>query len=335
MTVISKTEKQTTLSGVKPSGPLHVGNYLGALKRFVEMQSVYNCYFFVADLHSLTEPYEPKEKTAQILDLTACYLAAGLDPKKSTIFLQSLILEHSELAWIFSTITPVPELERMTQYKDMAARKGFTVNTGLLTYPVLMAVDILIYKSTIIPVGDDQDQHLELTRTIARNFNRRFGETFPEPKPLHTSVPRLMSLDNPARKMSKSEPTGCIFLNDPPEAIEQKIKRAVTDTAPPSGGEMSSGVANLFRLLEAFSNEATIKKFRSAYQDGSIRYSELKPVLAQDVIKGLLPFQKKYAALIEQPKKLMSVLKSGSKKARLAAQKTLAEVKQKVGLPTI
>ena len=334
MTAISKPEKQTTLSGIKPSGPLHIGNYLGALRQFVAMQNVYHCYFFVADLHSLTEPYEPKEKTAQILDLTASFLAAGLDPKKSTIFLQSFIPEHTELAWIFSTITPVPELERMTQYKDMAKRKGFTVNTGLLTYPVFMAVDILIYKSTIIPVGDDQDQHLEITRTIARNFNRRFGETFPEPKPLHTAVPRLMSLDNPLRKMSKSEPAGCIFLNDQPAVIEQKIKRAVTDTAPPKAGEMSPGVANLFQLLQEFSSEETVKKFRRAYEDGSIRYSELKPVLAKDIIKGLKPFQKKYATLIEQPKKLMSVLESGSSKARKVAQNTLQEVKHKIGLPT-
>lgn len=333
MTPNSNIKKPTTISGIKPSGPLHIGNYLGALKQFVEMQDVYACYFFVADLHSLTEPYEPKEKTAEILDLTASFLAAGLNPKKSTIFLQSLAPEHTELAWIFSTLTPVPELERMTQYKDMAKRKGFTVNTGLLTYPVLMAVDILIYKAAVVPVGDDQDQHLELTRTVARNFNRRFGETFLVPKPLHTAVPRLMSLDNPLRKMSKSEPAGCIFLNDPPAAIEQKIKRAVTDTAPRSEGDMSPGVANLFQLLEEFSDKKTVKKFRAAYQDGSIRYSELKPVLARDVIRGLSSFQKKYTTLINQPKKLMSVLKSGSRKARLAAKKTLAEVKQKIGLP--
>ena len=326
----------TILSGIKPSGPLHVGNYLGALKQFVAMQKTYQCIFFVADLHSLTEPYEPKEKTAQILNLTASFLAAGLDPKKSVIFLQSLIPEHAELAWIFSAITPVPELERMTQYKDMTKRKGFTVNTGLLTYPILMAVDILIYKSKIVPVGDDQDQHLELTRTIARNFNRRFGLTFPEPKPLHTAVPRLMSLSDPSRKMSKSEPSGCLFLNDSPAIIEQKIKRAVTDTGPAkNGGEMSEGVKNLFCLLKEFSDSQVVEKFEADHNAGTIRYSDLKEIVARNVIRGLASFQKKYSVLIRQPKKLMSVLRAGSKKSRVTAAKTLSEVKQKIGLPPL
>jgi tryptophanyl-tRNA synthetase len=222
----------------------------------------------------------------------------------------------------------------MTQYKDKSSRQHANINAGLLVYPVLQAADILLYKPAVVPVGEDQVQHLELTRTIARKFNARYGATFLEPKALHTPVPRLLSLTDPTRKMSKSEPGGCLFLDESPAIIEQKIKRAVTDTAPLGGGEMSAGVKNLFLLLREFSDVKTVKHFETAHADGLIRYSELKEVLAKDIIKGLASFQKKYKAFIWQPKKLMTVLKSGSKKARQVAQKTLTEAKQKIGLPT-
>lgn len=331
MTAISRIKKQTTLSGIQPSGKLHIGNYLGALKNFVALQANYECYFMIADEHSLTEGLSPDILREQTLNLAASYLAASLDPKKSTIFLQSFVPEHTELAWIFSTITPMGELERMTQYKDKAARQKSNINAGLFSYPVLQAADILLYKPPVVPIGEDQTQHLEITRTIARRFNNRYGRTFPEPKALFTAASRVMSLTDPERKMSKSEPSGCLFLEDSSKIIEQKIKRAVTDTGP-AGEEMSLGVKNLFLLLREFSDSKTVKKFETNYVNGSIRYSELKEVLAHDVASELAPFQKKYATLIGQPKKLMSVLKNGSKKARLVAEKTLQEVKQKIGL---
>jgi tryptophanyl-tRNA synthetase len=329
---MATARKPTALSGIQPTGRLHLGNYLGALQNFVTLQNSnrYACFFMLADLHSLTEPYEPKEKTQQTLELAAAYLAAGLDPKRSTIFLQSLVPEHSELAWIFSTITPLGELERMTQYKDKVSRQPEHTNVGLLTYPVLMAVDILLYKPVAVPVGDDQVQHLELTRTIARAFNRRFGKTFPEPKALHTPVPRLMSLTDPTRKMSKSEPAGCLFLDDPPAVIEHKVRRAVTDTAP--AGEMSPGVQNLFLLLRSFSDVRTVQRFEAAHATGTIRYSELKEALGRDIAKALAPFQKRYAALAARPATLRRTLTTGAARARQTAGASAAEVREKIGL---
>lgn len=327
----SMKKKPTTLSGIQPSGRLHIGNYLGALKNFVALQNRYDGYFMIADLHSLTENYDLKEKTEFIYDLTAWYLAAGLDPQKSTIFLQSLVSEHSELAWILSCVTPLGELERMTQYKDKASRQKANINAGLLNYPILMAADILLYKTTTVPVGDDQTQHLEFARIIARKFNNRFGQTFPDPKPLLTPVARLMSLTDPTRKMSKSEPAGCLFLDDSPEVICEKIKKAVTATSP-TQGEMSTGVKNLFLMLREFADQKTIKHFEAAEANGKIRYSELKDALAENIAKTLAPLQKKYHALKKDHTKLLAVLKSGSKKAQKTAATTLKEVKQKTGL---
>lgn len=204
--------KPVLVSGIQPTGRLHIGNYLGALKQFVDLQNSakYQTYFFLADLHSLTEDYSPKEKAKQVLELTADFLAAGLKPNKSVIFQQSQIPAHSELAWIFQTVTPLGEAERMTQFKDKAARQKENINLGLLTYPTLMAVDILIYSPDVVPVGDDQSQHLEFTRTLARRFNKKFGATFREPKGLFTHASRIMSLKDPSKKMSKSDPASCL-----------------------------------------------------------------------------------------------------------------------------
>ena len=218
--------KPVLVSGIQPSGRLHLGNYLGALKNFVDLQNSgkYECFFFIADLHSLTEEFNPKEKSKQILELTADFLAAGLDPKKSVIFQQSQVPAHSELAFILNTITPMGELERMTQYKDKSQRQPENINAGLFDYPVLMAADILLYDAKVVPTGDDQNQHLELTRTLARKFNSRFEKTLIEPKNLHTNTPRIMDLRVPGKKMSKSDPSGCLFIDDSPEEIETKYK---------------------------------------------------------------------------------------------------------------
>ncbi|OGZ02674.1 MAG: tryptophan--tRNA ligase, partial [Candidatus Liptonbacteria bacterium RIFCSPLOWO2_12_FULL_60_15] len=211
--------KPVLISGIQPTGSLHIGNYLGALKNFVELQGsgAYECYFFIADYHSLTEPFTKEEKERRVLGLAATFLAAGLDPKRSTLFIQSHVPASTELAWILSALTPFGELRRMTQFKEKGGEKD-SANVGLFTYPVLMAADILLYDAKTVPVGEDQLQHLELARTLARKFNAKFGKVFIEPKALMTDVPRLMSLKDPQKKMSKSDPAGCLFLDDAPEA---------------------------------------------------------------------------------------------------------------------
>ncbi len=304
--------KPILISGVQPTGKLHIGKYLGALKNFVALQNSgkYQCYFFIADLHSLTEDFEPKNKPAQVLNLVFDFLAAGINPKKSTIFIQSQIPAHSELAWILNTITPIGELERMTQFKDKIAqikseKDGYMIsyndkdegelertypeiyerisqsppNFGLVGYPVLMAADIILYDAQFVPVGEDQLQHLEFTRTIARKFNHKFGRTFIEPRPLLTTVPRLMSLNDPHKKMSKSSPSGCLFLDDSAQVIREKIKRAVTD----SGKEVKydpknkPAISNLMKIYEALAGK-TIKEIEATFKNKG--YGEFKKYFA-------------------------------------------------------
>ena len=325
--------KPILVSGIQPTGKLHIGNYLGALKNFVELQDSgkYQCYFFVADLHSLTEPYNPKEKSAQIIDLLSDYLAAGLDPKKSVIFVQSAIPAHSELAWILNTITPMGELERMTQFKDKSENTSHNANVGLFDYPVLMAADIIIYGADFVPVGDDQDQHLELTRTLARKFNAKFGKTFVEPKALHTSLPRVMSLDDPLKKMSKSRPAGCLFLDDSPEAMRKKIMSATTDSGRDVKYDQKNkpGISNLISLYGGVVNYTTQqveKEFAGA------NYGEFKKALAEEIVKHLAPFQKKKKKLMKKPGFINETAKKGNEKAAKAAEKKIAEVKKKIGL---
>lgn len=323
--------KPILVSGMQPSGRLHIGNYLGALKNLVELQNSgkYQCYFTVVDLHSLTEPFEPEEKRLQTLDLVAGYLAAGLNPKKSVLFLQSQVPAHTELTWIFNTITPMGELERMTQYKDKADRHGS--NAGLFTYPVLMAADILLYDPKWIPVGDDQSQHIELARTIARKFNARFGNTFIEPQILLTPAARIMSLSEPSKKMSKSIPTSCVFMDDSPEEIMQKVKRAVTD----SGSEITydkarkPALSNLITIYGAFSDK-TIPAIEKHFSGKG--YGQFKLELAQLIIDSLEPYRKKKAQLIKKPAVLTKILKEGSVQARKVADKKIEEVKKKIGI---
>ncbi len=324
--------KPVLVSGVQPTGKLHIGNYLGALKNFVDLQNSgkYQCYFFVADLHSLTEDFNPKEKSKQILSLMADFLAAGLDPKKSIIFLQSQISAHSELAWILNTITPMGELERMTQFKEKSDHQKVNINTGLFDYPVLQAADILLYDAKFVPVGNDQDQHLEFSRTLARKFNSRFGKTFIEPQAVHTKTPRVMSLANPEKKMSKSQPESCLFIDDSLEEIKNKIKRAVTD----SGSEIKHkenkpAINNLLEIYSALSNK-TIPQLENKFKGKN--YSVFKNALAETIIDYFADFRKKKSALMKNPSKLSSVLSAGSQKAVKVANKKITAVKKKVGL---
>jgi tryptophanyl-tRNA synthetase len=326
-------EKPVLISGVQPTGKLHIGNYLGALKNFVELQNSgkYNCYFFIADLHSLTEDFNPKEKPQQILELTADYLAAGLDAKKSTIFVQSRISAHSELMWILNTITPMGELGRMTQFKEKSGTQRQNVNVGLFDYPILMAADILLYKTEVVPVGEDQLQHLEFTRAIARKFNAKFGKVFIEPKPLLTEVPRLMSLEDPQKKMSKSWPAGCLFLDDSPEAMRQKIKSAVTDSGKDIKYDKKNkpAISNLMLIYRVLSNKS-LKDIERKYKGKG--YADFKEDLAEITIAYFKPFQKEKKELEKDEKKIKGILEAGAKKARPTAESTLLEVKQKVGL---
>ena len=324
--------KPILVSGTQPTGRLHIGNYLGALKNFVELQNSgnYQCYFFLADLHALTQGPEPETLAKNIVNLTADYLAIGLDPKKSVIYQQSQIPAHSELAWVLNTVTPMGDLERMTQYKDKSARQAANVNAGLFDYPVLMAADILIYNAQFIPVGEDQLQHLELARTVARKFNARFGETFIEPKDSLTQTPRVMSLKDPLKKMSKSDPEGCLFIDDSPEEIKRKLARAVTD----SGSEIlydpekKPGLSNLLEIYGAFADK---DPHAVAIDFEGKQYSDLKRGLAELIARHFEKFRAKKAALLAKPAVMKKILAAGSKKAGLVAAKKMAEVKKKVG----
>lgn len=324
-------KKQTIFSGIQPSGKLHIGNYLGALSNFVTLQNSgnYECFFCLVDYHSISEDYEPKEKRAMVLDLAANFLAAGLTPEKSTILLQSQMPEHTELAWILNCIIPVAELERMTQYKDKSQKQVKNINMGLFDYPVLMAADILIYKATCVPVGIDQKQHLELANVIARKFNNRFGQYFEEIKPLWTSFPKVMDLKRPDKKMSKSEPSGCLFLDDSPEEISKKLKQAVTAT---EVGQKSAGEENLMLLLSHFGKADENKYFAEAQTAGTLKYSELKDTLAKNISNYFAEFREKKKHFLSQPEYLAEVLGQGAIKARKVAQATLLEVKEKIGL---
>lgn len=321
--------KSILISGIQPTGRLHLGNYLGALKNFVELQNSgkYDCYFFIADYHSLTIDFKPKEKAKEVLGVANAYLAAGINPKKSTIFVQSHVSESTELAWILSTITPPGELNRMTQYKDKSKNHPENVNMGLIFYPVLMAADILLYDAKFVPVGEDQLQHLELTRTLARKFNNNFGKVFVEPQAILTKTPRVMSLEDPAKKMSKSQPEGCLFLDDSPKNIEVKIKRAVTD----SGSEVKfdtenkAGVSNLLLIYEALSG-MPISELEKKYVGKG--YGQFKTDLVKLATDALASFRK----LKVKNEKLKVILSAGDKKAKKLAVAKMKEIKKKIGL---
>lgn len=323
-------KKETIVSGIRASGALHLGNYLGALKQFVELQNDKNkdCYFFIADLHALTTPFNPKELRNNEIEVVTDYLAAGINPNKVTFFLQNHVMEHTELAWIFNCITPLGELERMTQYKDKSKEHKDGINAGLLTYPTLMAADILIYKPNVVPVGEDQVQHVELTRIIARKFNNHFGKTFPEPRTFERKPLRIMSLKDPSKKMSKTGDEA-LMLSDSPEEIKKKLKKAVTAT---DASNRSAGVDNLMYLLSHFGNKEQITYFNDELKSNTIKYSELKETLANQVAEYFAEFREKKKELLARPEKLGEILGDGARKARKTASETLSEVKEKIGL---
>jgi tryptophanyl-tRNA synthetase len=323
-------KQETFVAGCRASGKLHIGNYLGLVKDLLESQKRQDLkrFYFIADLHGLTTPFEKNEMKRNTLEVAASYLAAGIDPNQTIFFLQSHVQEHATLAWIFNCITPLGELERMTQYKDKSSQNKQNINAGLLTYPTLMAADILLYKPTAIPVGEDQVQHVELSRVIARKFNNHFGKTFPEPQTYMRKPLRVMSLTDPAKKMSKTGDEA-LLLDDEPKEIHRKLKKAVTAS---DSGKQSLGVENLFLLLENFGDQNQIKFFRQAQREGTLKFSEFKDTLAEDISEYFAEFRDKKKQLMSRPEHLAEILGEGSRKAQEVANQTLQEVKEKIGL---
>jgi tryptophanyl-tRNA synthetase len=318
-------------SGVQPSGDLHLGNHLGALRRFVAEQDDYDSIFCIVDLHALTIPKDPATLRANTLATAALYLAVGLDPERATLFVQSHVHEHAELAWLMECTVSVGELRRMTQFKEKAEGRDF-VSAGLFTYPALMAADILLYDTDRVPVGDDQRQHLELTRDAAMRFNARYGETFVVPAAaIPAAGARIMDLQNPTNKMSKSveSPQGTVLVLDEPKVIERKIKRAVTDTEVDVRYDPAEkpGVSNLLSILAAATGEEP-KAVADRYEE----YGPLKADTAAAVVDLLRPVQERYAELVADPAQLAATLAGGADKARTTAAVTLARARDAVGL---
>jgi tryptophanyl-tRNA synthetase len=324
--------KSIIFSGIQPTGNLHIGNYLGAVKNWVALQDSgkYTCYFCIVDYHSLTGEMSAKDRHDQIIRTAAELLAAGIDPEKSTFFVQSHVPEHAELAWIFNCVTPVAELERMTQFKDKSAEQKKNINTGLLTYPVLQAADILLYHGTHVPVGEDQVQHVELTRSIARWFNNAYKKYFPETKPILTKTSRVKSLLDPNKKMSKSLGMGHVIeLADEPAVIEKKVKKAVTATA---GGGDAPGVQNLLGLLKEFGDEKTHKAFVSAEKSGEIRYGDLKRAVAESIAEYFVDFRARREELLLDHDHIAEILIAGAERAQSVAKATMDDVRAYIGI---
>lgn len=326
--------KTRVFSGVQPSGNLHIGNYLGALKNWVRIQYDYESIYCIVDLHAITVHQQPDELRAKIRELAALFLAAGIDPKHSSVIVQSSVPEHAELAWMLTCVTPVGWLERMTQYKAKAAAQE-TIGDGLLQYPVLMAADILLYQAGIVPVGDDQRQHLELARDIAQRFNSLYGDTFVMPETKLPSVgARIMGLDDPTVKMSKSAKGAnhLVGLLDPPSQIRKTIMRATTDSNPAVDfASLGAGVANLLAIFQAFS-EWSDDQMRQHFE--GMRYGDLKKQVAEMVVSHIEPLQARYREITSDPTYLDSVLRESVERIRPVAMATVELAKRRMGLYT-
>lgn len=335
---MSENSKKRVLSGIQPSGNLTIGNYLGALKQWVLEQENYECYFCVVDLHAITVPQDPIKLRAKTREVAALYIAAGLDPKKVTIFVQSQVTAHAELAWILTCMAPMGWLNRMTQFKDKAAKQQQdTISSGLLNYPTLMAADILLYQAHAVPVGDDQRQHLEYTRDLAQRFNHIYGDTFILPEVMIPKAgARIMGLDNPLSKMSKSEAveSHAIYLLDPPNRVKKTVMRAVTDSLGDISFSDAPERAGINNLLTIYQSLAQLSREETEAQFAGRGYGDLKKAVVEAVNTTLEPLQKRYSEIINEQGYLDKILADGADKARLMANKTLQEVKQKVGLLT-
>ncbi|HEX8282604.1 MAG TPA: tryptophan--tRNA ligase [Pyrinomonadaceae bacterium] len=318
-------------SGAQPTGNLHIGNYLGALRNWVALQREYESFFCVVDLHAITVPQDPKHLAAKTREVARIYLAAGVDPQVSTIFVQSDVQEHAELAWVINCVVRISELERMTQFKDKAKKQRENVSTGLLTYPALMASDILLYQTDLVPVGQDQKQHLELTRDVAERFNRDYGETFRVPDPFIPKVgAKIMALDDPAKKMSKSDENanGRISLLDDADTIRRKFKRAVTDSGTDVRfDETRPAVTNLLSIFQLLTGK-TPEEIESHFAGKG--YAQLKSDLAEATVEFLRPFQERMRDISDE--ELRRTLKEGADKARAIAAETMRAVRERMGI---
>lgn len=323
--------KKRILSGVQPTGNLQLGNFLGALKNWVLLQENYESFFCIVNLHAITMPQKPPVLREKIRELAKVYLAAGIDPSRSTIFVQSDVSAHAELAWVLTCLSRMGELERMTQFKDKGKGKGENVGVGIFTYPVLMAADILLYQADVVPVGEDQKQHLELTRDLAERFNRDFGETFKIPEPFIPPVgARIMSLAEPTKKMSKSDENqhATVFLNDSADVILKKFKKAQTDSGAAIRFDRErAGVFNLLSIFQAVTDR-TQDEIEKHFEGKG--YGHLKTETAEAVIEFLRPFQEKISSIDDA--ELDRVLKIGAEKANDTARQTLCDVYKKTGL---
>ena len=326
-------EKKTILSGIQPSGALTLGSYLGAIKNWAELAESYDCYYMMADMHTITVRQNPAELRRRTLEQLAAYIAAGLDPEKNTIFIQSHVPAHAELSWVLSCYTMFGELSRMTQFKDKSAKHADNINAGLFTYPVLMAADILLYQADLVPVGEDQKQHVEICRDIANRFNGVYGEVFKIPEPYIGKVgARIMSLQTPENKMSKSDPdqNGCVYMMDKPEDIARKFKRAVTDCDACVRYDVKEkpGISNLMQIYSV----ATGKSFAEIEGEFAGRgYGDFKAAVGDAVIELLRPVREEAERLIKDKAYLESVYRAGAERAERTAMRTLRKVYKKVG----
>lgn len=327
-------QKKRIFSGVQPSGNLTIGNYLGAIKNWIPLQEEYECLYCVVDLHTLTVRQKPAELRQRSLNLLALYMACGLDPKKSILFLQSHVSAHSELAWILNCFTYMGELNRMTQFKDKSQRHGDNINAGLFTYPVLMAADILLYQADLVPIGQDQKQHLEITRDVADRFNNIYGNTFTIPEAFIPKIgAKIMSLQEPEKKMSKSDENenAFVLILDPQDAVMRKFKRAVTDSEREIRYDEQNkpGVSNLISIYSSVTGKS-ISDIEKEFEGRS--YGDLKETVGQSVVEMLNPIQQRFNEFSSDKEQLNLILKENAEKAAYMARKTLSKVQRKIGL---
>ncbi|MBM7870335.1 tryptophanyl-tRNA synthetase [Clostridium pascui] len=325
-------QKKVIFSGIQPSGELTLGNYLGALKNWVKLQDQYDCYYCIVDMHAITVKQEPKDLRRRTLEVLSIYIAAGIDPEKNTLFIQSHVPAHAEAAWLLNCNTYMGELSRMTQFKDKSQRYGNNISAGLFNYPVLMVADILLYQADLVPVGVDQKQHLELTRDVAERFNNTYSETFKIPEPyIPEAGAKIMDLQEPTKKMSKSSdnPNSYILIMDPPEVIRKKVSRAVTDSlGVVKYNDEQPGVKNLMTILSVIKGK-TIQEIEKEYEGQG--YAQFKKDVAEAIVGELEPIQKKVKDLVANKEYLESIYKKGAEKASYVANKTLRKMQKKIG----
>jgi tryptophanyl-tRNA synthetase len=332
MSPATTAPRETIFSGIQPSGELHLGNYLGAIRNWVALQPVYRCFYCIVDYHAITQPFEPAEMARRVRDMAVDLIACGIDPSVSTLFVQSAVPEHTELAWVLASVTSFGELGRMTQFKDKSEKSPDNINAGLFTYPVLQAADILIYHATKVPVGEDQRQHLELAREIVRRWNARFGETFREPEALYSTTPKILGLDGQA-KMSKSL-GNTISLREDDDAVWNKLRTAATDPARVRRTDVGDpDKCNVFSLHRFFSTEARQAEVRTGCTSAGIGCIECKKWLFEGVKEDLGRIRQRRQELLAKPTAVDEMLDDGARRARRVAAETLATARERLGLP--